>query len=344
MNKKKSFGFGIIGAGMISSFHARSVAELDGAELVAVSGRSRERAEKLAKDFNVPFYLDYREMLKRDDIDIVNICTPSGMHMEPTLAAAESGKHVIVEKPVEITLERADRMIEACNRAGVKLAVIFQNRFNKGATLLREAVNDGIMGRLVLGDAYVKWYRNQEYYDSVDWRGTLEGDGGAALINQSIHTIDLLQWIMGPVESIFGRIGTFTHDIEGEDTGLAILTFKNGAMGVIEGSTSTYPGFPERLEIHGEKGTIILEGGSVKTWEIEGIEDKPADLVEGPKAVGASSPMAISIDAHKAQIADMIDAVKNDRAPLVDGEEAKKSLQIVRSIYQSSKTGKIVTL
>jgi predicted dehydrogenase len=344
MKKHNNLGFGLIGAGMISSFHARSITELEGARLVAISSRGRVRGEKLANDFNVPFYPVYHEMLKRSDIDVVNICTPSGMHMEPTLAAAAAGKHVMVEKPVEITLERADRMIEACDKAGVKLAVIFQNRFNRGASLLREAVNNGVLGRLVLGDAYVKWYRDQEYYNSVDWRGTLEGDGGAALINQSIHTIDLLQWIMGPVESIFGRIGTFTHTIEGEDTGLAILTFKNGALGVIEGSTSIYPGFPERLEIHGEKGTIILEGGSVKTWEIEGAGKKPADLVDEPKAVGASSPMAIPIDAHKAQIADMLDAVRSNRDPLVDGREAKKSLQIVRSIYRSSKTRKTVML
>lgn len=344
MKKSEKIGFGIIGAGMISSFHARSIKELEGAELVAIAGRSKENAQKLAEEFNVPFYLDYHELLRRNDIQVINICTPSGLHMEPTLAAAKAGKHVIVEKPLEINLERADRMIEACRSSGVKLACIFQNRFFSETVRLREAVDSGRLGKLILGDAYVKWYRDQQYYDSVDWRGTLEGDGGAALINQSIHTIDLLQWIMGPVDTIFGKTGTFTHKIEGEDLGLAILNFSSGAMGVIEGSTSTYPGFPERLEVHGEKGSIILEGGNIKAWIIQGEEQIPADHGPEKKGVGASSPMAISYKGHKAQIGDMIEAIRMDRDPIVDGHEAKKSLQIVRAIYQSSASGQMVKL
>ena len=344
MKKTEKIGFGIIGAGMISSFHARSIRELEGAELVAIAGRSKENAQKLAEEFQVPYHLDYHELLQRNDIHVVNVCTPSGLHMEPVVAAAKAGKHVIVEKPLEITLERAERMIEACRSSGVKLACIFQNRFYSETIALREAAASGRLGRLILGDAYIKWYRDQPYYDSVDWRGTLEGDGGAALINQSIHTIDLLQWIMGPVDSVFGRTGTFTHRIEGEDLGVAVLTFASGAMGVIEGSTATYPGFPERLEIHGEKGSIILEGGNIKTWVIEGEEPVAAGEDQEKKGVGASSPMAISYKGHKTQIGDMIDAIRSDRDPMVDGHEAKKSLQIVRAIYQSSASGKTVKL
>ena len=341
MSAKNEFGFGIIGMGMISSFYAMSIKQLKGSKLVAISDKDRERATKAAKDYNAAYYIDYHDLLKREDIDIVCICTPSGMHMEPAIAAARAGKHVIVEKPIEITLRRADKIIEACDKAGVKLGCIFQHRFDNATQRLRKAVEEGVLGELVLGDAYIKWYRTQEYYDSGGWRGTLTGDGGAALINQSIHTIDLLQWIMGPVESVYGKVGIFTHNIEGEDIGLAILTFKNGALGIIEGSTSTYPGFPERLEIHGHNGTIILEGGIVKTWETKGIEEKPKELFEKSKGVGASEPMAISIEGHRTQIRDMIEAIKENRKPLVEGLEAKKALEIILSIYQSSKTGKI---
>jgi predicted dehydrogenase len=342
MSNKETYGFGIIGAGMIASFHAKSVIESDGGKLVALASRGKERAEKMSVEFDIPYYLDYEDLIKRDDIDMVNICTPSGLHLEPALAAAKHGKHVLVEKPIEITAERTDKMIKACEEAGVKLGCIFQSRFKEGTRKLRKAVNEGLLGKLVLGDAYIKWYRTQEYYDSVDWRGTLALDGGAALMNQSIHTIDLLQWIMGPIDTVYGKTGTFTHNIEGEDIGLAILTFKNGAFGVIEGSTSTYPGFPERLEIHGENGTIVLDGGEIKTWEIKGAEEKQEEAKEGEKAVGASDPMAISYEGHKAQINDMIDAIRNNRSPLVDGIEAKKSVELIRSIYQSSESGQSI--
>ena len=230
-------------------------------------------------------------------------------------------------------------MINACQKANVKLAVIFQNRFGAAVQKLRKAVQEGQLGKLILGDAYIKWHRTQEYYDTGGWRGTIKGDGGGALINQSIHTIDLLQWIMGPVKSVYGKVGTFTHKIEGEDLGLALLTFENGAMGVIEGSTSIYPGFPERLEIHGEKGTIILEGGKIKTWEMQGVKQELEELLTNEKSGGASDPMAISIDGHLAQYRDFIDAIENDREPMVNGIEGRKSLEIVRAIYQSSREG-----
>ena len=341
---KRRLGFGIIGFGNISNFHARCIEQIENCELKAVCSRSEAKAKKAAQEYRVPYYINFVDLINRDDIDAISICTPSGMHLEPALSAAQAGKHIIVEKPIEITLERADQIINACQTAKVKLAAIFQHRFEEAVQQLRRAVQQGQLGKLILGAAYVKWHRTQEYYNTGNWRGTLKGDGGGALINQSIHTIDLLQWIMGPMKSVYGKIGTFTHQIEGEDLGLALLTFENGAMGVIEGSTSIYPGFPERLEIHGEKGTVILEGGKIKTWEIERVKQQPENFLTDEKSGGASDPMAISIEGHLAQYRDFVNAIHEDREPLVNGIEGRKALEIVLAIYQSSKEGRAVQL
>jgi len=340
----QKLGFGIIGIGNISDFHARCIRQIEGCELKAISSRSEEKAKKASCEYNVPYYTNFLDLINRDDIDVISICAPSGMHLEPSIAAAEAGKHVIVEKPIEITLERADQIIHACQEANVKLAVIFQNRFSEAVQRLRKAIQQGQLGKLILGDAYIKWHRTQEYYNTGGWRGTLKGDGGGALINQSIHSIDLLQWIMGPVRSVSGKVGTFTHPIEGEDMALALLTFENGAMGVIEGSTSIYPGFPERLEIHGEKGTVILEVGRIKTWEIKGAQQQPEELMVDDKSGGASDPTAISIEGHLAQYRDFVDAIQNDREPMVNGFEGRKALEIVLAIYRSSRKGKMIQL
>jgi len=340
----KKLNFGIIGIGHVSSIHAQCIQQLETCRLVAVCSRSEEKAKKAGQEYGVAYHTNFIEMIQRRDIDAVSICTPSGMHLEPALAAAQAGKHVIIEKPIEITLERADHIIRACQEAKVKLAVIFQHRFDEATQKLKIAVQKMALGKLILGDAYVKWHRTPQYYASGGWRGTLQWDGGGALINQSIHTIDLLQWIMGPVTSVYGKIGTFTHHIEGEDVGLALLTFESGAMGIIEGSTSIYPGFPERLEIHGEKGTVILEGGNIKTWAIHG---EPAIGPSDPstsKKSGAADPMAIGIAGHLAQYRDFIDAIVNDREPLVNGMEGRKALEIVLAIYQSSREKRVVYL
>ena len=337
----RKFKFGIVGMGAIGDLHAKCILEIEEAELAAIQCRTVSKGENLSKTLNVDYHPDYRDLIAREDIDIVDICLPSGMHMEPAVEAAKAGKHVIVEKPIDVTLERADEIIDTCRECGVKLACIFQSRFAQPTRSLKEAVDNGELGRLVLGDAYIKWHRPQGYYDSTDWRGTIKGDGGAALINQSIHTIDLLQWVMGPVKRIYGKTATHTHKIEGEDVGLGILEFENLALGVIEGSTSIYPGFAQRLEIHGEKGSIILESDEIKSWIIQGKEQVQP---EGEKSdgTGASDPMAIGYIKHKRQIQDMIDAIKEDREPFVNGEEGRKALEIVLGIYKSSKVAKPV--
>lgn len=341
--EKKKFGFGIIGTGAIAGHHAACIQALEDGELIAVCSSSEKRADAAREKFGVPAYSNYDEMLKRADIDIVCICTHSGNHLAPALAAAYAGKHVICEKPLEINLERADQMIRACRVMGVKLACIFQNRFSADYLQLKAAVKAGKLGKLLLGNAYIKWFRNESYYRDSPWKGTIKGDGGAALINQGIHTIDLLLDIMGDVESVTAKVRTVKHTIEGEDLGLALLSFSSGALGAIQASTALYPGYPERLEVFGEKGSVILEGGYITAWHIEG-EAEPEKAGQKEKDTGASDPMAISTERHQQQFIDMIDAIREGREPVVNGEEGRRSLALIRAIYDSSKKGKEVDL
>lgn len=331
--------FGVIGLGNIAAHHIRAIQALPDCKLIAVASRSREKLEEAQQKHGVAIFHDYREMLKLPELDIVCLCTPSGEHLEPCLAAAQAGKHIITEKPLEISVARGQRMIDTCKTAGVTLACIFQNRYSEGYRMLQDIVKAGKLGRLVLGNAYIKWYRPPEYYRAANWRGTLQGDGGAALINQSIHTIDLLLNIMGPVKTVSGRVRTLTHDIEGEDIGTAMLEFENGALGTIEGSTTIYAGFPERLEIHGDAGSIVLEAGKItacKTKEDLGI----SPTTENKKASGSSNPMAIDVSLHIAQFSEIVAAIRGEREPEVNGEEALKSLLVIEAIYESSRTGK----
>lgn len=334
--ENKPLGFGIIGTGAIAAHHATSINELPNCILIAVCSSSEPRAREAADKFGVKAYSSVAELVARKDIEVVAICTESGNHLEPALAAAKAGKHVLIEKPIEVTLKRADELIAACRSAGVKLGVIFQNRYKPGYIRLKEAVLQGRLGKLLLGNAYIKWYRDEAYYSSSKWKGTLEGDGGAALINQGIHTIDLLLDIMQDVESVYGKVKTAVHAIEGEDLGIALLNFKSGAMGTIEGGTSLYPGYPERLEVFGEKGSIILEGGEIIQWNIKG-EEKAAGTKQAAENSGSSDPMAVNYKLHMAQINDMVHAVLENREPLVNGETARKSLELIQAIYKSSK-------
>ncbi len=338
MSTNKVLNFAIVGTGAVAIHHFKSIQELPNARLVAVCSSTPERARAAEEKFGVPAYAAFEQLLERKDIDVVCICTASGNHLEPTLLAAAKGIHVITEKPLEVSLERADQMIAACEQAGVKLACIFQNRFKPDFQKVQQAVREGVLGKLTLGNAYIKWFRSESYYTSSDWKGTLAGDGGAALINQGIHTIDLLLAIFGEAKTVYGKVQTVKHKIEGEDLGVALLQFENGALGTIEGSTAIYPGFPERLEIYGQKGSIILEGGTIKDWHVEGQETQKAGAA-AETGSGASDPNAIGHQAHKAQIADMIEAVLTDREPAVNGKEARRSLAVIKGIYASSAAG-----
>src|SRR5208283_2264984 len=270
------FGFGIIGCGMISKFHAKAIADVRGAKLVACFDQFPAAADKLAEATGCKAYHKLDDLLADRSVNIVTIGTPSGAHMEPALAAARAGKHVIVEKPLEITLRRCDRIIDACRTAGVVLSTIFPSRFHDSSQELKRAVEGGRFGRLTLGDAYVKWYRSQAYYDSGAWRGTWELDGGGALMNQAIHSVDMLAWLMGPVVEVRAKTGLLAHErIAVEDVALATVEFANGALGVIEASTAVYPGYLKRIEIHGNEGSAVLEEEDLIRWDFE--KKKPRD-------------------------------------------------------------------
>ena len=263
-----AYGFGIIGCGMIANFHAKAIEDVRGARLVACYDTFPAAADRLAASTGCRAYHKLDSMLADPDIDIVTIGTPSGAHRDPAIAAAQAGKHVIVEKPLEITLKRCDQIIAACKKHRVKLSTIFPSRFHHSSIELKRAIDERRFGKLTMGDAYVKWYRSQEYYDSGAWRGTWELDGGGALMNQAIHSVDLLTWLMGPVVDIRAQAATLAHKrIAVEDTAVATLRFKNGALGVIEATTAAYPGYLKRLAIHGSEGTATMEEEDIKTWD-----------------------------------------------------------------------------
>jgi predicted dehydrogenase len=327
--------------------HAQALAAIPEAELTVVCSRSAEKAAALAQKAGAAWLKDYRQAVERDDVDVVCVCTASGTHAEIAEAATACGKHLVVEKPLDVTVERVDRIIGAAKKGGVKLTGIFPLRFMKGTELAKKAIDDGRLGRLVLADAYVKWYRDQVYYDTSDWKGTWALDGGGALMNQGIHNIDLLYYLAGAVDSVVARTDTLAHEMETEDTAVALLTFANSAMGTIEGSTGSWPGDSGRVEVHGDQGTIALEDGRIVTWKLADAapdEEERVLAAETQLGSGASAATGISYELHRRQLADMVEAVLNDRPPAVDGAEARQSVAIIRAIYDSSAQGGWVKL
>ncbi len=341
--------FGIIGCGGIGQLHAKVISEAEGAELVAVSDPTEQRAKFLAEKYHADWYTENQQLLARKDIDVVCICTPSGTHADIGIQAARAGKHVLVEKPMDVTLQKADRLLAACREANVKLGVIFQLRFFEASKQVKSAIERGRLGKLVLGDCYMKFYRTQAYYDQASWRGTWELDGGGAMMNQGVHGVDLLQWLMGPVKSVCAYTDILAHrNIEVEDVVVGVLRFENGALGVIEGTTAVYPETQQRLEIHGTNGTIMLEGTEltwIKRWNLmesssEAVpETKDREILTGPEAVAA-----LGGTGHRLQVEDMANAVRENREPLVNGEEGRKSLEIVLALYQSAREKREIAL
>lgn len=349
--KDGKYGFGIIGLGMIAGFHAKAIASIDKAVLVAGFDMVPGRADAFCQDKpGVKAYDKLEDFLKDPEIDIVTVTTPSGAHMEVALAAIRAHKHVIVEKPMEVTTEKIDIMIEEAKKNKVVLSGIFQSRFFEAPILIKKAIDEGRFGKLTLCDAQIKWFRTQEYYDSVGWRGTWKLDGGGALMNQSIHAVDLLQWFCGPAEEISSVTATLGHkNIEVEDTAAAVLKFRNGAIGVIEGSTAVYPGFLKKLEICGTKGSVILEEESLKAWTF--ADERPEDEEIRKRFInntetggGASDPAAIGFIGHARCFENVLAAIENGTEPLITGEEARKSVEIIRAIYKSAQSGQKVTL
>ncbi|MDZ4852691.1 MAG: Gfo/Idh/MocA family oxidoreductase [Pirellulaceae bacterium] len=345
-----TIGFGIIGCGMIARFHARAIAEIRGAKLVACHNRTLDKAAKFAAEFPCQAYDDLDAMLARPDIDVVTICTPSGAHLEPGVMAAKAGKHVLVEKPLEVTLKRCDALIAACDKAKVRLGTIFPSRFHESAKVLKQAVDQKRFGKITLADAYVKWFRTQEYYDSGAWRGTWKLDGGGALMNQAIHSIDLLLWIMGPVAEISANTATLAHErIEVEDVATASIRFENGALGVIEASTAAYPGSLKRIEIAGSHGMATLEEESIVRWTFAKEKAKDKRIIEQlhnntKTGGGASDPTAIGHAAHRELFKDFLKGIANGQTSMTEGGEGRRSVELILGIYQSAKSGRRIRL
>ncbi len=343
-------GFGIIGCGMISRFHAKAVADIRGAKVVACQDAFPQAADKLAAELGCTAYHGLDALLADPDVDVVTICTPSGLHMEPAVAAAKAGKHIIVEKPLDITLARCDAMIAAAKKAGVVLSTIFPSRFHESSQLVKQAIDKGRFGRLTMGDAYVKWFRTQEYYDSGAWRGTWKLDGGGALMNQAVHSVDLLLWFMGPAVEVSAYTATLAHQrIEVEDVAAATIRFANGALGVIEASTATWPGELKRIEISGNTGSAIVREEDLAVWRFaqetkadEAIRQKMASRTQ--TGGGAADPKAIGYHGHMLQFQDVLAAIKKGKQPLIDGPEGRKAVELILAIYKSAETGKPVKL
>jgi UDP-N-acetyl-2-amino-2-deoxyglucuronate dehydrogenase len=336
-------GFGIVGTGMIAAMHADAIAALPGARLVAITDTDAGSAAAFAVARGGTAEPGLDALLARADVDVVCVCVPSGLHAEIGVRTARAGKHLVVEKPIDVTLAAADRLIEAARAAGVALTVISQHRFDPGLIETKRLLNTGALGPLVLGEASTKWYRGQAYYDSAPWRGTWVMDGGS-LMNQGVHYVDLLRWCMGPVAEVTAVCTTQAHQIEVEDTALAILRFTSGAVGTIMSSTAAFPGFPQRLEITGTQGTVIIEDGQI-VGRAFGNDARPGPSPAGRgRPAAAADPTALDVSGHAAQIGDLLAAIGEGREPAVDGQAARDALEIVCAVYESSRSGRTVSL
>ena len=349
----RPFGFAVVGCGMIARFHARAVAAIPGARVTALVSRTPGAGDKLLADTGTPTCPVYPELagaLADPAVDAVIVTTPSGAHLEPAVQAAEAGKHVVVEKPLEITPERCEAIIAACDRHRVKLCTIFPSRFADSSQALKHAVDAGRFGRLTLAETTCKWWRSQAYYDDGGWKGTKALDGGGALMNQAIHSVDLLLWLMGDAVEVSGVVGTLAHErIEVEDTAAAVLRFASGALGVIQATTSVHPGYPKTVAVHGDRGSAVIEQEDVLRWDFDPATPGDADIkarfaAKVGASGGAADPGAISSEGHRRQLADFVAAVQDGRPPAVDGREGTRAVRLICAVYESARTGRTVRL
>ena len=345
--------YGIVGCGAIAPVHAEALSKIDGATLTVAYDVVAERTTTFAERFDCLSASSLENLF--DACDAVIVCAPSGLHAEVGIQAAKAGKHVITEKPIDVTFEAALALVDASRQAGIKLATISQHRFSNAVQQTRWSAQNGELGDLLAGDAYIKWYRTQAYYDSGDWRGTWALDGGGCLINQGVHMIDMIQWIMGGVRSVQAQVRTAAHQIEVEDIAQALVEYENGAIGIIYGSTSFYPGMAERLEVHGKHGTVVIEGDRVKMWKADPIaaaeglygggvmmqptpsqhtaDQNEAELI----AASLDDPSAKWGEQHRLQLEDFTRAILDNRDPLLTGEASLEPLKIILGIYRSAR-------
>ncbi|HEY7502044.1 MAG TPA: Gfo/Idh/MocA family oxidoreductase [Vicinamibacterales bacterium] len=349
----KPIGVGIIGAGNISDTHARAAAAIPGVEIVAVYGQNAAKAARLAAAYGGRAYDRLEAFLDHRPMDLVAIGSPSALHADQGIAAAERGLHVLTEKPLDVTTARADALIEAADRHGVRLGVFFQDRLKPDVVRMKQLIDGGAIGRPILASGRVKWYRPPEYYSGSKWRGVRSLDGGGALINQAIHTLDLLLHLAGPIASVDARAGTELHKIEVEDVLVATLHFASGALGVFEASTAVYPGYPRRVEVTGTNGTLVLEHDSLVAVDLlKAVGSDLASIVrdvglenrDASPAQNAASPVVSDATPHRRILEDFIHAIRARQSPVCDGREGRRSVAVVEAIYESARRKSAVTI
>jgi predicted dehydrogenase len=329
---------GLIGGGNITQTHARAALAIPGAEIAAIYGTNSESVARLCREHGGKPYQDFDAFLSHRPMNLVIIGSPSGLHATHGIAAARRGLHVLTEKPMDISTQRADALIEAAKQSGVKLGVIFQDRLKPGIRQFKQWLDQGVLGKPLFVDARVKWYRPPEYYANSRWRGTLALDGGGALINQGVHTVDLLLWLLGDVASVQSRIATKLHAIEAEDTAVAILEFASAALGILHVTTAAYPGYPRRVEISGSEGTVILEHDRIVAADLRHTPPHASSTVFADQNQSASSAVVSDFRGHQAVLEDFLEAIQQNRAPACDGAEGRRSIALVEAIYRASKS------
>jgi predicted dehydrogenase len=328
---------GLIGSGNITQTHARAAHAIPGVQITAICGTNQQTVARLATEHRARPFTDFAAFFAHKPMDLVMLGTPSGLHAEQGIAAAQHGLHVLTEKPLDITTKSADVLIAAADKANVKLAVIFQDRLKPDIQRLKRWLDRGFLGKPLLVDARVKWYRPPDYYSNSKWRGTFALDGGGALINQAIHTIDLLLWLLGDVARVQARTATVLHKIEAEDATVATLEFVNGAVGTLLATTAAYPGYPRRLEITGTEGTVVLEHDRVIAVDLRNPPPDFAAITSGDFNPSSSSAAVTDISGHQAIIRDFLHAIANNAQPICNGHEGRRSLALVEKIYAAAR-------
>ncbi len=336
--------FGIIGSGMIANIHAGALQQAENAELIAVFGTNAEKTAAFAKKYNCRAYFALEEFLSAPDMKAVTVASPSGAHLEAVCAAAAAGKHILCEKPLEISVGRVDEMIKCCEKNNVILSSIFQTRFYRAVQLIKEAYDAGRFGKIVLSSMQMRWFRDDNYYAGSSWHGTWKLDGGGVLMNQAVHSLDMLLYINGAPEEVFAYAGTMSHDIEVEDNLCAAVKYRNGSMGTIEVSTSCRPGFPRRAEISGTLGSVTIEEDRITRWEF--VDPRPEDefirqeFSGSADAKGGTSPANVEINGHLLQIESLADAICSGTKIQMDGREGRRAVEFVCGIYESARNGR----
>jgi UDP-N-acetyl-2-amino-2-deoxyglucuronate dehydrogenase len=326
---------GLIGGGNITETHARAARAIPSVNIAAIYGPNTASVDRLCREHGGSPYQDFAAFLAHRPMDLVMIGSPSGLHAREGIAAAQRGLHVLTEKPIDITAARADALIEAAKQSHVKLGVMFQDRVKPDILRLKNWIDQGLLGKILFVDARVKWYRPPEYYGKSKWRGTLELDGGGALMNQGVHTVDLLLWLLGDVTRVQARTATALHPIESEDTAIAILEFASGALGTMQATTAAYPGYPRRVEITGSEGTVILEHDRIIAAD---LRNPPPDLGFNAPVdtnLSASSAAVTDVRGHQAILEDFLRAIESDGTPLCDGAQGRKSVALVEAVYRA---------